>query len=681
MTRIPNDYKWKSQNNSDLFGHISASKNVNLDEEGYIKLSSRMALIYSEDSSAQFGRPLAIGRTDEDDFEIVTDDEPFSGTISPTSISFAEEAGANNPSTTGDSDGVWWKNKWFVSENTDIKYKSGSTWTDVAVSGLTSGKAHPLEVFRNKNSLAVGNGPEVKLFTESAASLTNTFTATLPEDYEVIGLAYSNNKLGIITKLSDTTAGQNQDAFFFVWDGGSGTSGLSGYPIGSDMAAGIIAYKGTFVVITRTGQLLVFNGGGFSELGSFPFYFKNVVWGDFTNRVGKGKNIVVEGDVIYMNLNLRMDQYGKRLESHLPYCPSGIWCYDPKVGLYHRYSPSMSPMSIISVLQAGVNTTTNILTVNTGTVPPTGSPVKYTDDQGNTIGGLTEREMYYIIKVTSSTFKLATSKTNAESGIAVDVTSQGGSQHSFMTLEIIDFGASLMSDAAGIALTGATSLAYDHIISGHRLDDYDSASTSLSVLCVSVDEFENRGYIRTAKILAKNIEDGYQSLVVPFSKLVTVEDKIIVKVKTKDVAGLPITTEQGGLDCNWTSQNEFYTTADIACVKTAFDAGDEIDVEILYGAGAGTLSKMEDIDYDASTKTYAVVLSEEIPGASSGRFCGVQFDNFKEIKTVDVNSSENEKGYVECAIGQDSKWCIFKIELRGFQVRLEPLTLVSASKK
>jgi hypothetical protein len=55
------------------------------------------------------------------------------------------------------------------------------------------------------------------------------------------------------------------------------------------------------------------------------------------------------------------------------------------------------------------------------------------------------------------------------------------------------------------------------------------------------------------------------------------------------------------------------------------------------------------------------------------------FDNWKLVKTI--TSSDNEKGYADVPIGSQSKWNIYKLELEGKGVTLEPLRLISRKQK
>ena len=62
----------------------------------------------------------------------------------------------------------------------------------------------------------------------------------------------------------------------------------------------------------------------------------------------------------------------------------------------------------------------------------TGNPVTY-QEGSSAVGGLTDNTVYYVIKVDDNTIKLATSRTNANAGTAINLTSQGGGTHTLET--------------------------------------------------------------------------------------------------------------------------------------------------------------------------------------------------------------------------------------------------------
>ena len=81
---------------------------------------------------------------------------------------------------------------------------------------------------------------------------------------------------------------------------------------------------------------------------------------------------------------------------------------------------------------ANVNINSNTITLtNHGFV--TGDFVTYrADSNGQPIGGLTDLQEYYMIKIDNDNFRVASTKYNAQRGFSVDLTSQGtGVDHKF----------------------------------------------------------------------------------------------------------------------------------------------------------------------------------------------------------------------------------------------------------
>lgn len=670
MIRIPNaeTKKYSQPNTSDLFGSLWYTKSLNFDEQGYAKLSSRAILFKSEQDDSDFNLPISFGRQ-EQEFHIITTDQPYDMNVSETNFSIAVDTSANSPNLSFDSWGRWFQNRWHATDLTKLWYETGtgSGWTDTGIA-LTSGKMHPLEVFRNKSSLAVGNGNTVKLLD---TTYSTTVTLTIPTDYEINGLCYSNNNMAVAAMLSDVTGGQNQEAYLFIWDG-STASANRGFGVGSDMIMGLTAYKSSWVILTRAGELKYFNGGGFDLLATMPFAYRNTTWGDATNRDMIGDTLTVEGDLIYINFGNSFQNYGKNGESYVQNNPAGILCYDPNVGLYHRYAPSISYGYQVKVLTADVNTTTDVMTKNSGTLPDTGNPIKYVYNSTSLIGGLTMERVYYIIKLSSTTFALALTKADALAGTKIDLTA--ANDGNFLAVDVVDYGASKTERTGGIGIVVTRKEVADHLLFGAELFDVNS-DTDYDTLCVTVPKFENRGYLVTAKVMADSVEDLLQKLYIKHRPL-GANDQIIVKYKDKDIYAIPTSVPQFNAtnQCNWTDTDTFTTTADLSMIKTFLDADvlNQCEVEIIAGAGAGQMAQISSIDYAGGT--YTIVLAEELDGAVSGNKCYISIDNWKLLKTTGGSSaitSSNTKGWEEFPVATSSKWIMFKIELRGDETTIE----------
>jgi len=674
MFNIPNtDKKFTITNTSDVSGNIWFTKNINFDEDGYIKLSSRSVAIQTEVDDTDFDMPTAFGRTSISSFLVATADKPWVLNYTIQGLTSQEDLDTGTPgSMSFNSSGTWWQNRWYVTTNGALYYKSGSTWTNAYSTSFTSGVCHPIEVFRNRQTLVIGNGNEVKQINTSH-SVSTLAQLTIPADYEVLNIKYSNNKVGIITKLSATASEQNQEAYFFVWDGVS-SSASQGFPVGSDSIVQLAAYKSSWVILTRTGQILFFNGGGFTELTVLPYYASGSLPGDSANKLSAGDPMQVEGDVIYINLNNNLSRFGKYQETYMENFPCGILCYDPKVGLYHRYGASISRLRTTYVAQADVNTTTGLFTAVHSIIPETGNPAVYTYDPSNLIGGITTGTIYYVIRVTTNSFKLATTKQNAIDGVWIVPTSQGTTFNYFSFLDVKDYGISFADLRTGaIGMVSYASDVADHLIFGGEYWDYNSTNPN-GVACITVPYFPNIGYFVTPKLESGNIEDSYKKGFIKYRPL-DEGDSITIKIKTDELLNVPVSSPQknnNGTIGNWTSATTFTTTASIAHIKTLVDAGTEIECEITAGGGAGQMSKITSI---TGTSTFTVTLADSLDGAASGSVCGFIMNNWK---TLEVITSAHPKNWKEFTIGRVGlKSVKLKVILKGVGVTVEQLKVVN----
>ena len=112
----------------------------------------------------------------------------------------------------------------------------------------------------------------------------------------------------------------------------------------------------------------------------------------------------------------------------------------------YNYIGGLSPLdpNVISFENGTVPGTTNAsvtadqpIPINTAIEFPgpdgfnTGDEVLYQAGNGNSIGGLTSGQTYYVIVIDPETIELASSYANAEEGVAIGLTSSGGAEQSF----------------------------------------------------------------------------------------------------------------------------------------------------------------------------------------------------------------------------------------------------------
>jgi hypothetical protein len=203
---------------------------------------------------------------------------------------------------------------------------------------------------------------------------------------------------------------------------------------------------------------------------------------------------------------------------------------------------------------------------------------------------------------------------------------------------------------------------------------YDGTSTVENV-SFSSSGFENRGYFVTPKILSNTITDAYNVSYIKYRPLVD-SDVIIVKAKTQDIDGLPVSTVQNttGNKCTYTSATTFTTSVNLAKLKTAFDNGADIECEIIAGAGAGQMEQVTDIT--VSSGTYTITVANNIVGAVANNMCSAIFDNWTIVTTITADN-QNAAGYTELPLSSIGKWIKVKVELRGDETTIEELQIAN----
>lgn len=661
MVKLPIDNRWRQPNSSDKFGSIWASKNLNLDQEGYVKLSPRTVLLVNEDDDGQFGIPVSINVVSSGEWLVTTtDDAVFNVAFSITGATNTENTGTSNPLTTLNSHGVFWNELMFASTATTIVSRpisaSDENWTS-RVTGLTSGVRHYMAVFASRQTLAVTDDNVVRQYDTSYGAGT---ACTIPAEFEAIGLAYNNSRIGIITRIGTSVIGQGIEARFFVWDGVS-TGAISDAAVGAQACIGVCPYKSSFAILTAAGQLLYWNGGGFDLLAAFPFYFENRYLASFS----LGNCMQADGDILYVNLPNTLSAFNRKEEIVAPNFPGGTWCFDPQVGLYHRYSPSISHV-YVGVISA-IDTSTDIITLSSGTIPPTGSVARLSSISG-TSDDLVLNSDYYIIKLTSTTLKLATSRANALGGVAINLTDDTGPARLHL-YDIIDYGNSFIDHLGlgAVAKIDQNSVVFTDVMIGG--DFRNGADTTKEGLCIGVPFLENRGWLITPKIFSSQVTDIPQKLVLKFRPLKT-GDKIVVKYRNRDVLGLPVSSS--GDEATWTDSDSFTTAQDLSEAKTYLDAGHELECEFVSGVGGGQMVKVSSIT--VSGTTYTVNLAESPVGVAQGLKSEFIIDNW-EVKHTFTSADTSP---VEVTIGGSASWSQFKIELRGVETTIEELQFINA---
>jgi hypothetical protein len=663
MINIPQNGQWQQTNNSDLFGNVFATKNITFDSDGYLRLSNSVRSIMDDTKDAQFDMPLVMVRSDDYGYFALTIDQPFQISASaPLTYLPQEIGGIGSPDGSLMSDAKYFDKFLAATESNGLNYYNDSTdtWTatDVVLTA-TAQSQHPIAVMPNQSALAVANVYEVKLY-DSPLTATPTLlrTLTILQDFYITSMCYFNQNLYI-----GTMHRYGGRALLYVWNG-NGTAAQAAYEIDSNMIFDVCVHKDSVWVLSGSGAVLRYNGGGFNQMAAFPIYFTDRFLSDETN-IPMFKNVMKSnGDLLYFNFT-DSENYTVILNQ-----PAGVWCFDERVGLYHRYSPSISIGTIDTVLTTAVDTSTDTITV--AAAPTTGTEVLYNRNGSTAIAGLVSGNRYYAIKTGSTTMKLASTRALADAGTAIDLTGTGNNTQQILCFPDADYGQFMVDRNGALCILekNMTDVSFGtDVLFG--TDGYGRTNAALATISATTPALSTRGYFVTPKIFSKNVTDVYDLVTLRWSPFKGDNDKIIIKYRTTDDGRDELKMSNSATAqwyATWTSSTTFTTTE----VQMA-DAEVGNEVEFLRGAAAGLIAHITNISETGGT--YTVTIDETFENYTSGDKSNFVFRNWIKWDTISATDADASLGYFSKQLGATGKFIQLKLELRGVQVRIEDLAI------
>lgn len=675
MFTIPSENKkFQVSNESDRLGNVFSTKNINFSEKGYFKLAPKAVSLTNDTVLTDFSYATGYGVSKIIDISAYGV-RFFLGTKNiylsdyGSMDTFTKDTATNFPtlSQSSDNDAEYYPaSGMYVCNGTTLYKRTSTTYSTVSVTASPD----TLCLFRNLNYLAVGGQNKVELIDAANVSV---IILELPTQYTVTKMAWANERLYI------ATYNNFGNASLFEWDGLSADANDSHEILGHTIYS-VVPYKDGVACVTSEGELL-YNRGGWEVLDRFPIYFKDEIW-DSSPRGNLSRKIQAHAmdtykDTIYIGVNSRLDMNSDRdnIRKYSDFS-SGVWCYEPGVGLHQKYTCDAAfRLKTSTIATTGVDTSTNIITVSGVTVPATGTPVMYFSDiyVANTkIGGLQNAVTYYTIYQSGTTLKLATTYDNAINGVAIDLTGTGNNSQYLIFYPLNQIGSTMAQINAICVLDKNTqdyvsSRQFGRILIGGTT--YTNSFTQVAYIASVLADVENRGYIITPKLESENIKDTFKNAVLMFKPLETNQDKIIIKYRTKPntLRDYETYNSSNAYTTIWVDGNTYTTTENISNVKV----GDEI--EVIGGNGSGYTAHITSLSENAGT--YTVNIDETIPSITAGDVLKVVYSNWKKISTITKNDPDNQEGYKEIKLDFKSKFIQFKIELRGNNIKCEDFSV------
>lgn len=707
-----NTKKYTQANSGDFDGDIYLSKNITFDNVGYIGLEKRTRNLI--DSAVA---TYLVNNPNESIQRIVNCDLTKSIWVMGTNklaylnnqFTLTQDATSGSPtmnSNAGDMIGFF--ANCTVSSTTitqilavagattsAIDYFDGTTWRQVI--GLSVVLPNRLAIMENFAALAVGGGNLVQLVSNGGGSgaMTPGLLLTLPANFVVTSMDWNNNLLYIGTL--DT---RNKEAMVFTWDGSS-TSANAGYPVKAKQVCALRRYDSNGVVaITSIGQLVRIDTlvtlDENSELAHLPIYNMEKDWIGDSNQTLWSLPILHGGMAvdkyrIFIGVNAQYStpQNGANSDYFENNFISGVYCYDPSVGLYHKYSVDGAPRTLTgAITTSNVNLATGVITIPSAICPPTGTPVFYDDGNngnGSWITPIAYDTRYYVIQISPTTLQLATTYANATAAIPVPITltSQGNSAQFLAFCPVNGYGGTnqmiralmvLKQVATVDGLLPPTSQA-TRLLFGSFMNKIN-ATTQNTGLHAPETKQENRGYFITTMNLSENITDTFQKFYIKYIPMVNDYDAIIIKYRPFNTLLYGNKIYTATTPATWTSSNTF-TTADALMIPSLVIG---YEVEITNGEGSGYIAHITNVSSPVNG-VYTVTIDENLRNITAGNTFYFTVDNWTKSEKITISSVGNNDGYAEIVLNAKYSQLEIKVELRGESVYIAEMQLISAINK
>ena len=358
IVSIPENGKLYQTNDGELSGSIYASYNLDLTSNpGRIRVSPQTILAGSATydlGGSMYHIPVIIksSAAGQSRWWIMGDKKLYYTTADPISGALTDDITANAPSEILDykySDMIEFKpnaettslivsggTDTVISGFTDISKLTAGTWTSnwftgLGGTGLITQVPHPLN-FGFNNLLLIGN--KNKVHTVDIYNTIDNNRLNFKPEFEVVWIISSSTGYWIGCRNT-----QDREAEVFYWDGYS--ENFNGnYKVGSSQVYCGIIKDGVCYIMNGRGQLMAFNGAGFSEVARLPIITgdgRN--WKDGNNLSIHKNGICLIDNNIHILINAQMDISGTADNySYLENMLSGIWEYTKEHGLVHKYS-------------------------------------------------------------------------------------------------------------------------------------------------------------------------------------------------------------------------------------------------------------------------------------------------------------------------------------------------------
>lgn len=362
MITIPKNTILKSKGLGDTIGDIIESFNLDLSENyGAIRTTRTKKVTVSD---GVLDKPVGFC-VFGGNYYFVCNDYVYKGGSCP-SDSFSYVLNNTDISNAGADIKVFNNAIYVVVGGAIYKSTDGTNFSSAIGSGITSASPHLLETFADRLYITDN-------YTKVRSISTSDVLTTDGQDYSInlnlgSGVSYgwsitSLKKAGnlIWIGLSNSITGKG---LIYSWDGVAQIPNEK-FELSSSVIAGTVL-NNIFYIVDRQGILKKYSGSSFTEVAKFTKENPNFLNTTFIHPNGMQATDTGMIQILISNLYSGDLGYEDKIAS-------GVWEYDPNIGLYHKYSCSVSSTSGTTLNDYGQIRIANVgaLCVNKPLIPDT----------------------------------------------------------------------------------------------------------------------------------------------------------------------------------------------------------------------------------------------------------------------------------------------------------------------
>lgn len=347
MAIIPKDRKWTQLNDGDVSGVLNHSWGIDLSENrGKLQVSNPLKNVFDEFDDADLANPVGAFIEYNSYIWAVSNKLFKTDGSAPNDITltanWAQDAVSSTPSPGATvTDAVVFDGVLLVQDGVDIFRYNGSTWaswwkTALGQSNLATGQKFILKVGPDGNLYITDGGNKVYRVTP-AGVVTKTGQGTLD-------FSSTPHRLNCATTTSTrifygTEDSEGENAAIIEWDmGPQSISANKIHNVGVKRVLCMATWNDTPIAILSDGSIKYHNGVNFVDWkGAQLPRTKNQYQSNVIHKNGWAIIDNLPHFLINPTVDIDEDSSVEDTSNYWNY-PAGIYCLDPEVGLYCRYT-------------------------------------------------------------------------------------------------------------------------------------------------------------------------------------------------------------------------------------------------------------------------------------------------------------------------------------------------------